>query len=49
VVALDRSVPYRGIAVFPDLTAARAAGARLGGAVALYTPMTERLRAPGAG
>ena len=48
-VALDRSVPYRGIAVFPDLTAARAAGARLGGAVALYTPMTEILRAPGAG
>jgi hypothetical protein len=45
VVALDRSVPYRGIALFPDLAAARAAGARLGGAAALYTPMTERLRA----
>jgi hypothetical protein len=44
-VALDRSVPYRGIALFPDLAAARAAGARLGGAAALYTPMTERLRA----
>jgi hypothetical protein len=40
-VALDRSTPYRGIAVFPDLAAARAAGARLGGGVALYTPMTE--------
>src|SRR5713226_633232 len=37
-VGLDRSVPYRGIAVFPELAAARAAGARLGGAVALYAP-----------
>lgn len=46
-VALDRSVPYRGIAVFPDLAAARAAGARLGGAVALYAPMTERLQGQG--
>ena len=45
VVALDRSVPYRGIAVFPDVAAARAAGARLGGAVALYAPMTETFRA----
>ena len=44
-VALDRSVPYRGIAVFPDLAAARAAGAGLGGAVALYAPMTETFRA----
>jgi hypothetical protein len=43
-VALDRSVPYRGIAVFPDLAAARAAGARLGGAVSFYTPMTETFR-----
>ena len=40
-VALDRSAPYRGIAVFPDLAAARAACAKLGGAAALYTPMTE--------
>jgi hypothetical protein len=40
-VALDRSVAHRGIAVFPDLAAARAAGARLGGGVAYYTPMTE--------
>ena len=39
-VALDRSVAYRGIGVFPDLEAAGAAGARLGG-VAFYTPMTE--------
>lgn len=39
-VALDRSVAYRGIAVFPDLAAARAAGARLGGG-ACYTPTTE--------
>jgi hypothetical protein len=45
VVALDRSVPYRGIAIFPDLAAAGAAGARLGGAVAFYTPMTETFRA----
>jgi hypothetical protein len=44
VVALDRSVPYRGIAVFSDLAAARAAGARLGGAVSFYTPMTETFR-----
>jgi hypothetical protein len=48
-VALDRSVPYRGIAVFPDLAAARAAAGRLGGRVALYAPSTERLRAPDAG
>ena len=40
-VALDRSVPYRGIAVFPDLASARSAAARLGGVVALYAPMTE--------
>jgi len=48
-VALDRSVPYRGIGVFSDLAAARAAAAGLGEAVALYTPSTERLSAPGAG
>jgi hypothetical protein len=45
VVALDRSVPYRGIAQFPDLAAARRAGARLGGAVSFYAPMTETFRA----
>src|SRR5712691_6077720 len=41
-VAIDRSTPYRGIAVFPELASARQAAARLGGA-ACYTPMTERL------
>ncbi|MGC2416084.1 MAG: hypothetical protein WA459_25750 [Stellaceae bacterium] len=40
-VALDRSVACRGIAVLPDLASARDAAARLGGAVALYAPMTE--------
>src|SRR5712691_8228194 len=41
-VAIDRSTPYRGIAVFPDLASARQAAGRIGGA-ACYTPMTERL------
>ncbi len=40
-VAIDRSTPYRGIAVFTDLASAQHAAARLGGA-ACYTPMTER-------
>jgi hypothetical protein len=40
-VALDRSVAYRAIANFPDVESARQATARLGGTVALYTPMTE--------
>ncbi|HEV2185689.1 MAG TPA: hypothetical protein VGR70_00670, partial [Stellaceae bacterium] len=35
---LDRSTPYRGIAVFPDAASARRA---LRGAVALYKPMTD--------
>ena len=48
-VAIDRSVPYRGIAVFPSLMAARATGARLGGAVALYAPVTERYQPSGQG
>jgi hypothetical protein len=43
-VAIDRSTPYRGIAVFADLARAQQAAARLGGA-ACYTPMTERLSA----
>lgn len=43
-VAIDRSVPYRGIAAFHDLASARQAAARLGGA-ACYAPMTERLPA----
>jgi hypothetical protein len=47
-VALDRSVPYRGIAVFSDLAAARAAAERLGERAALYAPSTECLSAPGA-
>jgi RimJ/RimL family protein N-acetyltransferase len=34
---LDRTTPYRGIAVFPDAAAARRA---VGGAVPLYRPMT---------
>ncbi len=46
-VAIDRSVPYRGIAIFPDLAAAEVAAARLGGAVGLYAPTTERFEAPG--
>jgi hypothetical protein len=48
-VAIDRSTPYRGIAPFQDLAAARAAAERLGGMIALYAPITERLGAPGAG
>ena len=40
-VALDRSVAYRGIAVLLDLASALDAAGRLGGAVALYAPMTE--------
>ncbi|SRR6266545_6281972 len=43
-VGLDRSTAYRRIAVFPDVAGARAAAASLGGAVALYAPMTERLK-----
>jgi len=48
-VGLDRSMAYRGIAVFADLGAARAAAERLGERVALYAPSTERLSAPGVG
>jgi hypothetical protein len=40
-VAIDRSVPYRGIGVFVDETAARGAADRLG-AAALYKPVTRR-------
>ncbi len=47
-VALDRSVPFRGIAVFPDLAAARAAASRLAGPAVLYAPMTERFVPGGA-
>ena len=42
-IALDRSVPYRGVAVASSRSAAREQTARLSGAVALYAPMTERL------
>ena len=48
-VALDRSVPYRAIAVFPDIVSARDAAARLGGVVGLYTPMTQTFVAARAG
>jgi len=47
-MGLDRSTPYRGIAVLADLAAARALGAQIGGA-ALYAPMTERFEGWGAG
>jgi hypothetical protein len=45
-VGLDRSVPWRGVAVFPTVAAGRAAVARLGGPGALYAPMTVRLAPP---
>ncbi|MGE5271016.1 MAG: hypothetical protein ACM3JG_15230 [Thiohalocapsa sp.] len=41
-VALDRSTPYRAIGVFDDIAAAGAVANALGGAVALYRPITER-------
>jgi RimJ/RimL family protein N-acetyltransferase len=41
-VGIDRSTPYRGIAVFPDIARARAAADGLGGA-ACYAPLTERI------
>ncbi len=37
IAGLDRSTPYRGIAVYPDIAAARRA---VGGAVPLYRPVT---------
>jgi len=40
---LDRSTPYRGIAVLPDAAAARRITANLGERVALYRPMTAQL------
>jgi hypothetical protein len=46
-VGLDRSMAYRGVAVLPDLPAAREMASRIGGA-ALYTPMTKRFAPPGA-
>jgi RimJ/RimL family protein N-acetyltransferase len=41
-VALDRSTPYRGIAVVADVALARRRAATLGGPVALYRPITGR-------
>jgi len=41
-VGLDHSTAYRGIGVFPDVATAQAAGAKLGGTVAVYAPMTAR-------
>jgi RimJ/RimL family protein N-acetyltransferase len=46
-VGLDRSTAYRGIAVLPDLEAARRLATATGGATALYLPMTGRFRASG--
>ena len=48
-VALDRSVPYRGIAVFPEIVGAHDAAARLGGVVSFYTPITETFAAARSG
>jgi len=39
---LDRSTPYRGIAVLPDAAAGRRLAASAGGVVALYRPMTAQ-------
>jgi hypothetical protein len=41
-VAIDRSVPYRGIAVFDAIAAAREAAARIEGGATLYTPITRQ-------
>jgi len=43
-IAIDRSTPYRGIAVFSDPASARQVAARLGCA-AYYRPITERFSA----
>jgi hypothetical protein len=44
-VAIDSSVPYRGIGIFPDIAAARAVADSLAGA-ALYVPVTKRFESP---
>jgi hypothetical protein len=44
-VAIDRSVPYRGIAVFGDFAAAREAAVRIQGAASLYIPVTKQFGA----
>ncbi|MEJ0068840.1 MAG: hypothetical protein WDO24_09075 [Pseudomonadota bacterium] len=45
-VGLDRSTPFRGLAVLADLPAARALAATISGSVALYQPVTRRYGAP---
>ena len=45
-VGLDRSTPYRGVGIFPDLAAARQATAGLDGAVALYAAISDRFSPP---
>jgi hypothetical protein len=45
-VGLDRSTPYRGIAVFADGAAAHAAATRLDAAVALYAAITGCFSSP---
>jgi RimJ/RimL family protein N-acetyltransferase len=40
---IDRSSPFRGIAVVPDVASARRLAARIGGDVALYRPVGDRL------
>ena len=46
-VGLDRSTAWRAIGVFSDHAAAQAAAGNLGGASAIYIPMTERFEARG--
>jgi len=41
-VGLDRSTPYRGLAVLPDIDVARRQAAAIDGLVALYRPVTRR-------
>jgi hypothetical protein len=45
-VDLDRSTPFRGIAVLTDAAAARRRASAIGGTVALYRPVTRRYGAP---
>ena len=42
-VGLDRSTPFRGLAVLPDAAAARRLATAVGEPVALYRPVTARL------
>jgi hypothetical protein len=45
-VGLDRSTPFRAIAVLPDTQAAQRLRAAIGGTVGLYRPVTRRYGAP---